>query len=239
MTVVNVLCYNRKAMVTESLLKNARIIQSFRRSIGFEVVEDGTLVLRVPYGISSQELLRIVAKKEKWIAGAQTRVRREREEHHTLRLQDGETFLLFGRPCTLRLRPGTGFSYRKEEGLLEMGDQETRENLARFLIGQLRPVLGELVSRYASQMGLRLPVVKCSRAKKRWGYCNWKGEIGFSWPLVFCPREVIAYVVVHELCHIRNMSHNKAFWQAVAQVLPDYRERENWLKVHRKVMSTL
>lgn len=226
-------------MVTESLLKNARIIQSFRRSIGFEVVEDGTLVLRVPYGISSQELLRIVAKKEKWIAGAQARARREREEHHTLRLQDGETFLLFGRPCTLRLRPGTGFSYRKEEGLLEMGDQETRENLARFLIGQLRPVLGELVSRYASQMGLRLPVVKCSRAKKRWGYCNWKGEIGFSWPLVFCPREVIAYVVVHELCHIRNMSHNKAFWQAVAQVLPDYRERENWLKVHRKVMSTL
>lgn len=187
MTVVNVLCYNRKAMVAESLLKNARIIQSFRRSIGFEVVEDGTLVLRVPYGISSQELLRIVAKKEKWIAGAQARVRREREEHHTLRLQDGETFLLFGRPCTLRLRPGTGFSYRKEEGLLEMGDQETRENLARFLIGQLRPVLGELVSRYASQMGLRLPVVKCSRAKKDGGTVTGRGKSGSPGPWYSAP----------------------------------------------------
>ena len=60
MTLVNVLCYNRKAMVAESILKNARIIQSFRRSIGFEVVEDGTLVLRVPYGVSRQELERTV-----------------------------------------------------------------------------------------------------------------------------------------------------------------------------------
>lgn len=64
MTLVNVLCYNRKAMVAESILKNARIIQSFRRSIGFEVVEDGTLVLRVPYGVSRQELERVVAKKK-------------------------------------------------------------------------------------------------------------------------------------------------------------------------------
>ena len=89
MTLVNVLCYNRKAMVAESILKNARIIQSFRRSIGFEMVEDGTLVLRVPYGVSRQELERVVAKKEKWITGAQARVRREREEHPTLRLEEG------------------------------------------------------------------------------------------------------------------------------------------------------
>ncbi len=239
MTLVNVLCYNRKAMVAESILKNAQIIQSFRRSIGFEVVEDGTLVLRVPYGVSRQELERVVAKKEKWITGAQARVRREREEHPPLRLEEGEQFLLFGKPCTLRLRAGKGFALEKGESLLVMGREETRESLARFLISLLRDVIRSQVERYAAQLQLPLPVVKCSRARKRWGYCNWKGEIGFSWPLVFCPREVIAYVVVHELCHIRNMSHNKAFWKSVAQVLPDYRERENWLKVHRKVMSTL
>lgn len=239
MTAVNVLCYNRKAMVTESILKQARIIQSFRRSIGFEVGEDGTLVLRVPYGISQQELARVVAKKEKWITGAQDRVRREQEEHHTLQLVDGESFLLFGKPCTLRIRPGKGFTLERGESLLVMGREENRETLVRFLSGQLGKVLREQVGQYAAQMQLPFPVVKCSRARSRWGYCNYKGELGFSWPLVFCPREVIAYVVVHELCHIRNMSHNKAFWLSVARILPDYREREKWLKVHRKVMSTL
>lgn len=178
-------------------------------------------------------------RKRKWITGAQARVRREREEHPTLRLEEGEQFLLFGKPCTLRLRAGKGFALEEGESLLVMGREETRESLARFLISLLRDVIRSQVERYAAQLQMPLPVVKCSRARKRWGYCNWKGEIGFSWPLVFCPREVIAYVVVHELCHIRNMSHNKAFWKSVAQVLPDYRERENWLKVHRKVMSTL
>jgi len=48
----------------------------------------------------------VAAKKEKWITGAQARVRREREEHPTLRLEEGEQFLLFGKPCTLRLRGG-------------------------------------------------------------------------------------------------------------------------------------
>lgn len=237
MTVVNVLCYNRKAMIDQSLLKNARIIQSWRRSIGFEVCGDGTLVLRIPYGLSQRQLEQAVAKKESWIKRAQEKVRQEQSEHRTLELEEGETFLLFGQDCTLHRQPGKGF--RLQPGELFMGLEENRESLARFLIRQLAPVLFEMVSRYASLMGLPLPRVKCSRARSRWGYCNYKGELGFSWPLVFCPREVIAYVVVHELCHIRNMSHNKAFWLSVARILPDYREREKWLKVHRKVMSTL
>ena len=108
MTVVNVLCYNRKAMIDQSLLKNARIIQSWRRSIGFEVCGDGTLVLRIPYGLSQRQLEQAVAKKESWIKRAQEKVRQEQSEHRTLELEEGETFPLFGQDCTLHRRPGKG-----------------------------------------------------------------------------------------------------------------------------------
>ncbi len=237
MTVVNVLCYNRNAMGIEEIMKNACIVQSARRTIGFEIREGGTLLLRVPYGCSRRLVEEAIHKKEKWICRAVERVRTEDRQYHTLELREGETFLLFGAPCTLHRIPGSGF--RQEPGQLFMGETENRATLIGYLSNLLGQVLLELVPRYAAVLQLPIPHVKWSRAHSRWGYCNYKGELGFSWPLVFCPREVIAYVVVHELCHIRNMSHNKAFWQAVARVLPDYKERENWLKVHRKVMFTL
>lgn len=224
-------------MGIEEIMENAQIVQSARRTIGFEVRESGTLLLRVPYGCPKSLWEQAVYKKEQWICRAVERVRTENREYHTLELREGETFLLFGVPCTLHRVPGKGF--RQEPGNLYMGTEEQRATLIRYLSARLGEVLWDLVRAYALVLGLPMPRVKWSRAHSRWGYCNYKGEIGFSWPLVFCPREVIAYVVVHELCHIRNMSHNKAFWQAVAQVLPDYREQENWLKVHRKVMFTL
>ena len=237
MTVVNVLCYNRDAMGIEEIMENARIVQSARRTIGFEVCESGTLLLRVPYGCPKSLWEQAVHKKERWICRAVERVRTENREYHTLELREGETFLLFGAPCTLHRVPGRGF--RQEPGNLYMGMEENRATLMGYLSARLGEVLWDLVRSYALVLGLPVPRVKWSRARSRWGYCNYRGEIGFSWSLVFCSREVIAYVVVHELCHIRNMSHNKAFWQAVARVLPDYKERENWLKVHRKVMFTL
>lgn len=218
-------------------MEQARIIRSWRRSIGLEINKDGLLLLRVPYGVSREELESVVARKENWILRAQQRVKKEQEVHRPLEKKEGASFLLLGAPCSLHLVPGRGFLL--EKNVLTMGTEETRESLVRFFSRLLGSILQQQVPFYAAKMGLACPKVKWSRARSRWGYCNYKREVGFSWPLVFCPREVIAYVVVHELCHIRNMSHNKAFWQSVAAVLPDYKEREQWLKVHRKVMDTL
>ena len=224
-------------MGKDNLLEQATIIHSSRHSVGLEITKEGHLLLRVPYGVTRTELEKIVARKENWIRKAQQRVKKEQEGHCPLEIKEGETFLLFGKSCTLHLVAGKGFSVG--EDTLYMGNEETRETLIAYFSQLLGQVLQKEVSFYAARMGIPCPVIKLSKAHSRWGYCNYKRELGFSWPLVFCPREVIAYVVVHELCHIRNMSHNKAYWQSVAAVLPDYKEREKWLKVHRKVMDTI
>lgn len=224
-------------MGKDNLLEQATIIRSGRHSVGLEITKEGRLLLRVPYGVSRTELEKIVARKENWIRTAQQRVKKEQEAHCPLEIKEGEAFLLFGKPCTLHLVPGRSFSLEKDT--LCMGDEETRKTFVVYLSQLLEQVLQKEVPFYAARMGIPCPVIKLSKAHSRWGYCNHKRELGFSWPLVFCPREVIAYVVVHELCHIRNMSHNKAYWQSVAAVLPDYKEREKWLKVHRKVMDTI
>ena len=65
--------------------------------------------------------------------------------------------------------------------------------------------------------------------KTRWGSCSQTGNLNFNFRLILAPSEVLDYVVVHELCHRRQMNHSTQFWQEVAQVLPDYRKRKAWL----------
>lgn len=68
--------------------------------------------------------------------------------------------------------------------------------------------------------------------KTRWGSCSARGTLSFNWRLMLAPPAVLDYVVVHELCHLTYMNHSPAFWQAVANVCPDYRTHRKWLKDH-------
>ena len=66
--------------------------------------------------------------------------------------------------------------------------------------------------------------------EKRWGSCSSKGNLNFNCLLMLAPSEILDYVVVHELCHRKQMNHSKAFWLEVEKVLPDYKESIEWLK---------
>jgi hypothetical protein len=68
--------------------------------------------------------------------------------------------------------------------------------------------------------------VKINSAKTRWGSCSNKKSLNFSWRLIMADDDVIDYVVVHELAHLREMNHSPRFWAVVEAVLPDYRERK-------------
>ena len=66
--------------------------------------------------------------------------------------------------------------------------------------------------------------------KTRWGGCSAKGNLNFNCLLMLMPQEVRDYVVIHELCHRREMNHSAAFWTEVERYCPDYRLHRKWLK---------
>ena len=72
--------------------------------------------------------------------------------------------------------------------------------------------------------------IKITSAKTRWGSCTSKKNLNFSYRLILVPMKIIDYVIVHELCHLREMNHSKKFWREVGQIMPDYKKHDKWLK---------
>ncbi len=105
----------------------------------------------------------------------------------------------------------------------------TQDELSR-LARQALTVISERAAHFAPEIGVDYGRITIRSQKTRWGSCSSKGNLNFNCLLMLAPPEVLDYVVVHELCHRKEMNHSGKFWAEVEKVLPDYRARRKWLK---------
>lgn len=113
----------------------------------------------------------------------------------------------------------------EEQGLEPFTEKEVRE-----LADKALDYIPKRVDYFARQIGVTYGRITIRNQKTRWGSCSSKGNLNFNCLLMLTPPEVIDYVVVHELCHRKEMNHSKAFWHEVEKVIPNYRDHVRWLK---------
>jgi len=98
------------------------------------------------------------------------------------------------------------------------------------LILEANDYLPKRVEFYSDIMNVKPTGLKITSAKKRFGSCNGKNSICFSYYLMLYPKEAIDYVVVHELAHIKHHNHSKEFYNFISIFMPDYKQREKLLR---------
>lgn len=168
-----------------------------------------------------------------------------RSSRRTLSLQvknDGR--VLVRAPYRASLRDITAF-VQKNRAWLEKHLQKVREEQAsnalaadspltmdeiRDLADRALRVIPARAAHFAPLVGVTYGRITIRNQKTRWGSCSGKGNLNFNCLLMLAPPEVLDYVVVHELCHRKQMNHSPAFWAEVARVIPDYKEHVQWLK---------
>ena len=97
-------------------------------------------------------------------------------------------------------------------------------------------VIPSRVEYYAGLLGVKYGKITVRNQKTRWGSCSSKGNLNFNCLLMLAPPEVLDSVIVHELCHLKEMNHSKRFYDEILRVFPDYYKHHAWLKENGGVL---
>lgn len=108
------------------------------------------------------------------------------------------------------------------------GTGQRREYLANKEMA--RTIVTEKVRNFSRKYGVEYGTIAIRNQKTRWGSCSKKGNLNFSYRIVFLPPELQDYLVVHEVCHLKEFNHSRAFWDLVAREVPNYRELRRKLR---------
>ena len=115
--------------------------------------------------------------------------------------------------------------FKQEQDIPKMTEEEFQTLVRRAL-----EVIPRVVARFAPVVGVTYGRITIRNQRTRWGSCSTKGNLNFNCLLLRVPQDVLEYVVVHELCHRKEMNHSPKFWAEVERVLPNYAESKRWLK---------
>jgi predicted metal-dependent hydrolase len=102
--------------------------------------------------------------------------------------------------------------------------------LEKALRERARALFAERLAHYAGRLAHPLPALALSAARTRWGSCSTRSGIRLNWRLIHFPRDIVDYVVAHEVAHLREMNHSARFWALVGQLFPDYAQARRTLK---------
>ncbi len=116
---------------------------------------------------------------------------------------------------------------RNAGALPKFTDEELAEAVAKA-----KEIIPPRAEYYANLIGVTYNKIGIKTPKTRWGSCSSKKNLNFSALLVLMPEEIMDSVIVHELCHLKEMNHSARFYDEILKVMPDYREREKWLKTN-------
>ncbi len=214
------------------------IVYSRRKTLGITVHADRRVTVRAPRGTGAAEIAGLVREKAGWIVEKRRMFADLPPPPPPPRYVSGESHLYLGRPYRLQINEGRRQGAALDGDTLRLcsrdpGSAEHNEALLReWYRGRAREVFSARLDACcprAAALGIARPPLKIRLMKRRWGSCSSKGSILLNLRLIQTPVPCIDYVLFHELAHMKELNHGRAFYALLAQMLPDWRARRQAL----------
>ena len=209
-----------------------QIVRTKRKTIALQLTDDATLIVRAPFDVSHETIMKVIVRHKKWIEKKKKYLEARDPKYSPREFVNGEGFLYLGRYYRLNIVNSQEVPLKFEDGfyLSKEALPQARELFINWYKKMAYSKISERVQWYAKKGGFKYNKVNITNAKKRWGSCSVKRNLNFSWRIIMAPLRVLDYVVIHELAHLQEKNHTKAFWNKVKILMPDYKQQDNWLK---------
>ena len=200
-------------------------------------VRDGAIFVTTPLFSESAEIEDFIATNTRWI---ETQLRKQRQALASINEEMGASRIYYQgeiTPVRLERSPnhlGKGSVEDRDGELIIRMNTASRMRPARLLEAWLKDQASRAISRHLTEilplLGEESVPISIRSQKTRWGSCSSTRRLSFNWRLIMAPPLSLRYVVAHEAAHLKHHDHSPKFWQQVADLMPDYKPHQQWLK---------
>jgi predicted metal-dependent hydrolase len=190
-----------------------------RKKISLHIDAIGLITVKAPKGTSDEMILGAVERHGEWILDKLRKGREARQAPKAKKYQEEGMFLYLGKEYPLHELINVG----------EWDAEKLKLELKKFYFASLKKIVAERITVYQNQLRVKPKTIEIVESRTKWGSCSADKKLTFNYRLAMAPAEVIDYVIIHELCHLLHMNHDRSFWRRLGSVMPDYKEKEEFL----------
>lgn len=200
-------------------------------------VKNQEVVLSVPKFVTDSEIDNIIERKINWIRN-KLAIEKTNSFNIKRKYENGEKFLYFGSEYLLKIKHSNKDNVYLDNNIMIV---EVRNNskaahirnmLKNWYIDESKKYLIKTTNYYEILIGVSVNKLIFGKYKSKWGSCNSKKTISYDWRIIMAPLEVIHYLIIHELCHIKHLNHSNDFWKTVEKYMANYKLQKKWLKTN-------
>lgn len=221
-----------------------------RKTVQLKIISVDSLEIAAPFNTSQAYIENLLQKKAGWILTKISSLSEINLNPINKSLCDGAKILYLGRPYTLSLIPDDVkqpiITIEAKQITIHISRQTDSKKsavlkyaLKDWFIDSAAKILHDKTLLWADKIGVMPKNIRIKEQKTRWGSCSSLGTVNYNWRIVMSPPEVIDYLVVHELCHLKFLDHSPFFWNLVKQILPDFKQRRTWLRTNGKLLNDI
>lgn len=217
-----------------------------RSTIGLSMDGSMELTVRAPLDASLDDVDAALDEKKQWILETLYGLSEQEDPPLDKEYLSGEKLLFNGRRYRLKVsesevvEPELQFDGNLFELLLPKSEETSierkRQTVVDWYVRTAERELPKRAEEYTKKLGLAGTPIDVRTLRRRWGEFA-DGRVVLHWRLILAPRKIQNYVIAHELAHAKHREHSKAFWNTVGTLIPDYRDRRKWLRLHGSTLE--